>query len=107
MQLTADQVKGRIKNIAQKKNANARTIMRLYMMERFLERVSISKYKDNFVIKGGMLTTAMVGVTHRTTMDIDTSIRNQNLTKARAERIFNEIKDIKNKGYKPWRWCFI
>ena len=76
MQLTEEQVKGRIKSLAKQKNADARTLMRVYMMERFLERVSVSKYKDNFIIKGGMLITAMVGVSLRSTMDIDTSIKN-------------------------------
>lgn len=68
--------------------------MRLHMMERFLERVSISKYKDNIIMKGGMLVTAMVGVSLRSTMDIDTSIKNQNLSAEDARRIIDEIKNI-------------
>lgn len=94
MKLTPEQVKGRIKNIAKLNNADARILMRLYMMERFLERVSNSKYKDNFIIKGGMLVTAMVGVALRSTMDIDTSIKNHNLSLEDARRIVDEIKDI-------------
>lgn len=94
MQLTPEQVKGRIKNIAKVNNVDARILMRLYMMERFLERVSNSKYKDNFIIKGGMLVTAMVGVALRSTMDIDTSIKNHNLSAEDARRIVEEIKDI-------------
>lgn len=94
MQLTPEQVKGRIKNAAKQNKADARTLMRIYMMERFLERVAVSKYKDNFIIKGGMLVTAMVGVALRSTMDIDTSIKNQNLSAEDAKRIVNEIKDI-------------
>lgn len=94
MQLTPEQVKGRIKNIAKENKADARTLMRIYMMERFLERVSNSKYKDNFIIKGGMLVTAMVGVANRSTMDIDTSLKNQNLSADDAKRIVDEIKDI-------------
>lgn len=94
MQLTPEQVKGRIKNIAKENNADARTLMRIYMMERFLERVSISEYRDNFIIKGGMLVTAMIGVANRSTMDIDTSLKNQNLSIEDAERIVGEIKDI-------------
>ena len=93
MQLTPDQVKGRIKSVAQKNKADARTLMRIYMMERFLERVSVSRYKDDFVIKGGMLVTAMVGVALRSTMDIDTSLKNQNLSAEDAQRIISEIKD--------------
>lgn len=94
MQLTPEQVKGRIKNVAKENKADARTLMRIYMMERFLERVSNSKYKDNFIIKGGMLVTAMVGVANRSTMDIDTSLKNQNLSADDAKRIVDEIKDI-------------
>ena len=94
MQLTSEQVKGRIKNVAKENKADARTLMRIYMMERFLERVANSQYKDNFIIKGGMLVTAMVGVALRSTMDIDTSIINQNLSAEDARRIVNEIKDI-------------
>lgn len=94
MQLTPEQVKGRIKNVAKENKADARTLMRIYMMERFLERISNSKYKDNFIIKGGMLVTAMVGVANRSTMDIDTSLKNQNLSAKDARRIVDEIKDI-------------
>ena len=94
MQLTPEQVKGRIKNVAKENKADARTLMRIYMMERFLERVANSQYKDNFIIKGGMLVTAMVGVALRSTMDIDTSIKNQNLSAEEARRIVDEIKDL-------------
>lgn len=68
--------------------------MRIYMMERFLERVANSEYKDNFVIKGGMLVTAMVGVALRSTMDIDTSIRNQNLSSADSRIIIENITNV-------------
>lgn len=94
IQLTPEQVKGRIKNIARQNHADARTLMRVYMMERFLERVANSEYKDNFIIKGGILVTAMVGVALRSTMDIDTSIKNQNLSAEDAQSIVNEIKNI-------------
>ena len=77
MQLTPEQVKGRIKNVAKENKADARTLMRIYMMERFPEIVASPRYKDNFIIKGGMLVTAMVGVALRSTMDIDTSIKNR------------------------------
>lgn len=64
-------------------------------MERFLDRISQSKYKDDFIVKGGILVTSMIGVSLRSTMDIDTTIRNFNLTKEETTRIVNEIKDIK------------
>ena len=76
------------------KNADARVLMRIYMMERFLERVANSEYRDNFIIKGGMLVTAMVGVALRSTMDIDTSIRNQNLSAADAQGIIENITAV-------------
>ncbi len=94
MQLTPEQVKGRIKNIAKENNADPRTLMRIYMMERFLERVAKSEYRDNFIIKGGMLVTSMVAVALRSTMDIDTSINNQNLSEEDARLIIGKIKDI-------------
>ena len=53
MKLTQAQLKGRLKSLAQKNHADARILIRIYMMERFLERVSTSRYKDNFIIKGG------------------------------------------------------
>jgi predicted nucleotidyltransferase component of viral defense system len=94
MQLTPEQVKGRIKNVARQNDADARTLMRIYMMERFLERLSESRYRDNFIIKGGILVMAMVGVAHRSTMDIDTSIKNINLSAEDVLNVVNEIKDI-------------
>jgi predicted nucleotidyltransferase component of viral defense system len=87
MGLTAAQVKGRIKNIALKNGADSRVLMRIYMMERFLERVSLSPYKDNFIIKGGMLITSMVGISMRTTMDIDTTVKGQDISIENAQRI--------------------
>ena len=64
------------------------------MMESFLERITYSKYKDDFIVKGGILVTSMIGISMRSTMDIDTTIRNFDLTKEETTRIVNEIKDI-------------
>lgn len=63
-------------------------------MERFLERIRYSKYKDDFIIKGGILVTSMIGIAMRSTMDIDTTIRNFDLTKEETTKIISEIKDI-------------
>ena len=63
-------------------------------MERFLERITYSKYKDDFIVKGGILVTSTIGISMRSTMDIDTTIRNFDLTKEETTRIVNEIKDI-------------
>lgn len=94
MGFTPEQIKGRIKSAAKQNNADARTLMRIYMMERFLERLAQSEYRDNFIIKGGILVTAMIGVAHRSTMDIDTSMKNLNLSAEDALRVVNQVKDI-------------
>lgn len=94
MGFTPEQIKGRIKSVAKQNNADARTLMRIYMMERFLERLAQSEYRDNFIIKGGILVTAMIGVVHRSTMDIDTSMKNLNLSAEDALRVVNRVKDI-------------
>ena len=94
MGFTPEQIKGRIKSVAKQNNADARTLMRIYMMERFLERLAQSEYRDNFIIKGGILVTAMIGVAHRSTMDIDTSMKNLNLSAEEALRVVNQVKDI-------------
>lgn len=94
MYLTPAQIKGRIKNIAKQNGSDPITLLRIYMMERFLERVTHSKYKNDFIVKGGILVTSMIGISMRSTMDIDTTIRNFDLTKEETTRIINEIKDI-------------
>lgn len=64
------------------------------MLERLLERISISKYKDNFILKGGMLISAMLGIDSRTTMDMDTTIKGLPLTKDNITNIMDEICNI-------------
>lgn len=86
MALTREQLKGRIKNLAKENNADPRLLMRLYMMERFIERASISKYKDNFIIKGGILVTSLVGISLRSTLDIDSTIKNQSISEYDAKK---------------------
>lgn len=94
MALTGAQVRGKIKNIAKSNRADVRILMRIYMMERFLERVANSPYSENFIIKGGILVTSMIGISMRSTMDIDTSIRNLDLSEEEALHIINKISKI-------------
>ena len=94
MTLTGAQLKGKIKNLAKKNNADARILVRIYMMERFLERVAVSPYAENFIIKGGILVTSMLGVSMRSTMDIDTSIRHINLSEQVVLGVISEIAKI-------------
>lgn len=94
MKLSPEQIKGRIKSLAKNMSADPRILMTAYMMERFLERLASSKYKDNFVIKGGILVTSMVGVSLRSTMDIDASITGYNLSKNEVQRVITDIMAI-------------
>ena len=94
MPLSQAQIKGRIKNLAKTNKADARILMRIYMMERFWERLAKSAYAENFIIKGGILITSLVGVSMRSTMDIDTSIRGFTLSQEEVLRIVKEISEI-------------
>lgn len=73
-------LKAKIRNIAKQKNIPAQVILQNYMFERLLVRLSASKYKEKFVLKGGMLVAAMVGLDNRATMDLDTTLKNLPLT---------------------------
>lgn len=76
---TAKQLKDLIRNLSKKKSADAQILMRNYMMERFLERISLSEYRDKFILKGGMLVAAMVGLDARSTMDLDAMVKGVNV----------------------------
>ena len=69
------QLKAYIKKKATEKHISAQLVMQNYMLERLLERISLSKYKNDFIIKGGFLVSAIVGLDTRTTMDLDTTIK--------------------------------
>jgi len=92
---TSRQLKDLIRNKAKGDSDKSGLLIRNYGMERFLERVTLSKYKDNFILKGGMLVAAMVGLDNRATMDIDTSIRNLPLDTEHAKKIIEEIIAVK------------
>ena len=73
-------LKAKIRNIAKQKNIPAQVILQNYMFERLLVRLSVSEYKEKFVLKGGMLVAAIVGLDNRATMDLDTTLKNLPLT---------------------------
>ena len=75
-------------------SGKSQLLIRNYAMERFLVRVALSKYKDNFILKGGMLVSALVGLQNRTTMDIDTTIRNLPLDSEQVKQIVEEIAAV-------------
>lgn len=84
---TSTQLKALVRNKSHGDNAKAMTLIRNFVMERFLERISLSKYSGNLILKGGLLIASMVGLDNRATMDIDTTIRNYNLSAKDAERM--------------------
>lgn len=88
---SATQLKDWIKNKSKQTGTPANTLLQSYMMERFLERVSLSPYRDNMIIKGGFLIAAMVGVDKRSTMDMDTTIKGLPVSRESIENILREI----------------
>lgn len=84
-------LKAKIRNIAKSKNIPAQVILQNYMFERFLNRLSASEYKEKFVLKGGMLVAAIVGIDNRATMDLDTTLKNLPLTPEAIEKALKEI----------------
>lgn len=89
------QLKAYIKKKATEKHISAQLVMQNYMLERLLERISLSKYKNDFIIKGGFLVSAIVGLDTRTTMDLDTTIKGLTLSHESALSIFKDICAVK------------
>ena len=122
---TSRQLKDLINNLARKNAADAQLLMRNYMMERFLERVSLSQFRENFILKGGMLVAAMVGLDTRSTMDIDATVRGAAVDVDHISDMISEIISVPVKdgvffslksvseimdeaeypGGRPWRRC--
>ena len=88
---TSRQLKALVRNLTKGDSLQAQIIMRNYVMERFLERISLSKYRNNFILKGEMLVSAMVGLDTRSTMDIDTTIKNMPISVENAKEMIEEI----------------
>lgn len=91
---TAKQLKDLIRNMSQKTGIEPHILNTKYMMERFLERVSLSKYNERFILKGGMLVIAYVGIEARITMDIDTTVKGIPTAMVNMDRIITEISNI-------------
>lgn len=87
---TAKQLKDKVKNMSGGNGEVAQALIRTYFMERFLERVSVSEYRNNFILKGGMLVASIVGVDLRATMDIDGIDMN---AKGYYSKLIDEIPD--------------
>jgi len=91
---TAKQLKDKVKNMSGGNSEVAQALIRTYFMERFLERVSVSEYRNNFILKGGMLVASIVGVDMRATMDIDTTVKALPLNEKDARAIIERIGEL-------------
>ena len=94
MSNSAQAVKDKLKNVSREKNVDFNSVMRFYMYDRFVERLSKSKYKDNFILKGGFYLSKLFGLDNRSTMDIDAAIRKAEFTEKNLIKMINEIINI-------------
>lgn len=94
MNNSAQSIKDKLKNISKNKNVDFNSVMRFYMYDRFVERLSKSKYKDNFILKGGFYLSNLFGLYNRSTMDIDTAIRKTEFNEENLIKMVKEIIDI-------------
>jgi len=88
---TPEQLKGTIRSMAEKQNLRAQEVLQMYLFERFLERLAASRFKENFILKGGLLISSMIGITERTTMDMDTTVRGIQMEE---DEIVSVVKEI-------------
>lgn len=88
---TPEQLKGSIRNMAAQKNLRAQEVLQMYLFERVLERLAKSTYQRNFILKGGLLISSMIGISERTTMDMDTTVRG---IKMEEDEIVAAVKEI-------------
>lgn len=90
---TPEQLKGSIRSMAAKKNLRAQEVLQMFLFERVLERLAGSSYRDNFILKGGLLISSMIGISERTTMDMDTTVRGIQMEE---DEIIHAVKEILN-----------
>ena len=88
------QLKDWINNRAKRDGVIANTLLQSFMMERLLERIAISNYRDNIILKGGFLIAAMIGIDMRSTMDMDTTIKGIPIDQQEIQKILSEIISI-------------
>lgn len=88
---TPEQLKGAVRSMAEKKNLRAQEVLQMFLFERILERLANSDYKNNYILKGGLLISSMIGVSERTTMDMDTTVRGIQMEE---DEIIHSVKKI-------------
>ena len=91
---TAEQIKGAIRNISKKTGVNPNSLLQMCLFEGILEKLSKSKYSENFILKGGLLISSLIGVDMRSTMDMDITLRGIPLNEISIRKILNEILAI-------------
>lgn len=91
MTKTPEQLKGAIRNMATKNRLQAQEVLQMFFFERILERLAHSKYQKNFILKGGLLISAMLGIRERTTMDMDTTVRGIQMEELEIVEVIKEI----------------
>ena len=91
---TPEQLKGAIRNIAASKNLRSQEVLQMFLFERILERLSVSPYRNNFILKGGLLISSMLGISERTTMDMDTTVRGLPMEKEQITSIVHNILSL-------------
>ena len=91
---TSEQIKGAIRNISKKTGINPNSLLQMCLFEGILEKLSKSKYSKNFILKGGLLISSLIGVDMRSTMDMDTTLRGIPLNEVSITKILNEILAI-------------
>ena len=90
----ATQLKAIVRNISKEKKISAQLVLQNHMLERLLERIALSQYKDNFILKGGFLIASMVGLDTRATMDMDVTIKGEPVNPENIRLMFDEIIKI-------------
>lgn len=105
--MNGDALKTRIRNLSKEINIPPHLLMQNYFLERFLYRISISNYCDNFILKGGLLISSLIGVKNRTTMDIDTSLNKVNISETRVIEMIKEIIKINTDDNITYKLCDI
>ena len=89
-----DSLKAKVSNLASTTNIPNKYLIQSFMFEALLKRISASKYKDKFIIKGGLLLSSIFGVNLRSTMDLDTTIKGLPLDRTTITKVINEIISI-------------
>lgn len=89
-----DSLKAKVYNLAKQTNIPNKYLIQNFMFEALLKRISKSKYKDKFIIKGGLLLSSIFGVNLRSTMDLDTTIKGLPLNRETITKVINEIISI-------------